>query len=594
MTKSLLSLAFSFLVLVSAQAVNPALTSPIEGTTLPGSTAEFRWTPNDTPVFEWFLTVGKTKGSFDYFAQKITNPAARSQIVTTLPSNGSVVWVRLLWTTSSQWFSLDYQFSAALPNPPSLTSPSPGSALTSTTATFAWADNGTPVEGWAISGGLNPGGSELFSSGNLGASIKTFTANNIPQNGQVFWVRLAYLLDGVWRNLDYQFRQNSLSLTPGIVEPTPGLPLSSHNFTLKWTPATAVVGEWTIFIGRNLGEKDLLDSGSLPASTLSLAVSTIPNTVTTFWIRLFHRPTGGTWTSVDYQYVVNPAADPNPIITSPVPGTTITTSSVRFSWTPKNNLVTEFWLYVGTTSGGREILDSGSLGTATSLEVTNLPSNGAPIYATLNYRIDGVWRQRIHTYTNARLPRMVSPATGTTLAGPNQRFVWDANGVTANAWSITLGTAAGANNIYDSGTLLSSIREVPNARITSNGQDVFARLWWLTGFNWNFVDFTFKTSVPSDPVLKTPAPGPVVIGANQELTFTWDRNGATLFGWWLYVGATVGGRDYHNSGLLETSVLSRTVTGLPRQAPQIFVRLWWLAGVNQWKFADYTYSFTSS
>ncbi len=81
----------------------------------------------------------------------------------------------------------------------------------------------------------------------------------------------------------------------------------------------------------------------------------------------------------------------NPSITNPVPGSVLTDTTVTFQWTANGAAVTEWWLYIGTGPGAKDIYDSGSLGTATSDTVSGLPDDGSQIYVRLRFMVDGVW-----------------------------------------------------------------------------------------------------------------------------------------------------------------------------------------------------------
>ena len=54
------------------------------------------------------------------------------------------------------------------------------------------------------------------------------------------------------------------------------------------------------------------------------------------------------------------------------------------------------------------------------------------------------------------------------------------------------------------------------------------------------------------------------------------------------MGSSEGAFDYFNSGWLGTSLI-RTVSGLPADGSQLFVRLWFLAE-GEWQSADFTYT----
>jgi len=82
---------------------------------------------------------------------------------------------------------------------------------------------------------------------------------------------------------------------------------------------------------------------------------------------------------------------------TPSDGSTLTGSSQTFSWTGTG--VLEYWLYVGTTKGAKDIYNSGSLGTATSTTVNGLPTDGSTVYLRLWHREEGGWKWTYYTYT---------------------------------------------------------------------------------------------------------------------------------------------------------------------------------------------------
>ncbi len=87
------------------------------------------------------------------------------------------------------------------------------------------------------------------------------------------------------------------------------------------------------------------------------------------------------------------------VITSSTPsnGSTLAGDNQTFAWTGTG--ITEYWLYVGTSPGGQDILDSGSLGTSLSTTVNGLPTNGNTVYVRLWHLEGGVWLLTDFTYT---------------------------------------------------------------------------------------------------------------------------------------------------------------------------------------------------
>lgn len=86
--------------------------------------------------------------------------------------------------------------------------------------------------------------------------------------------------------------------------------------------------------------------------------------------------------------------------------------------------------------------------------------------------------------------------------------------------------------------------------------------------------------------LYSPANNAVIYGGSA--VFNWTAGSETVTAWWLYAGSTVGGGNYHDSGLLSTATLSRSVSGLPTSGT-IHVTLWaQIAGAWQQKYYTYT------
>jgi uncharacterized protein YkwD len=86
---------------------------------------------------------------------------------------------------------------------------------------------------------------------------------------------------------------------------------------------------------------------------------------------------------------------------SPAPGSTLTSSTATFSWSP--NGADEYWLTVGTTPGGWDLYSS-SLGAVPEATVTNLPMTGQTIYVRHWYRHRDTWSITDYTYVAGSYP----------------------------------------------------------------------------------------------------------------------------------------------------------------------------------------------
>jgi hypothetical protein len=111
----------------------------------------------------------------------------------------------------------------------------------------------------------------------------------------------------------------------------------------------------------------------------------------------FYQLIDGKWQSTDYTYTeagtLAPAA-----LTSPTPGSTLTGSSVTFTWTGGAGPAA-YQLYLGTTGvGSYNLYDSGST-TATTATVNGLPTTGVKVFARFYQLISGKWQHTDYTYT---------------------------------------------------------------------------------------------------------------------------------------------------------------------------------------------------
>ena len=198
------------------------------------------------------------------------------------------------------------------------------------------------------------------------------------------------------------------SAGPEIYEPDPGSTLPGDTVTFRWNANGTSVTEWWLYVGSENGARDLHNSGSLQGA-LSTTVSGLPTDGRSVHVRLFYK-VQGSWQNDDFVYTaaINSSGGSEPTITSPAPGSTLPGSVVTFQWTANGTPVTEWWMYLGTSAGSRDLLSSGSLGTRTSLTVIGLPTDGGTVYVRLFHKVQGSWQNDDFVYTEAGNSRAYS------------------------------------------------------------------------------------------------------------------------------------------------------------------------------------------
>ena len=371
-----------------------ALTTPTPNTTTPltGTSVAFSWTPGNATHFEFYVGNAGIGSSNLYNSGNIT---VTTETVGGLPDNDSTVYVRLYSLIDGAWKSTDYTYvSAGMVTPAALTTPTPNTStpLTGTSVTFAWnpGNTATHFELWV---GTSTGSSNLYDSGSVTAT--TETVSDLPNNGQPVYVKLYYLLNGAWQSTSYTYLASGSPKQAILTTPSPdtSTPLTGTSVAFAWTPGN-VATHFEFYAGTTgVGSSNIYNSGNVTVT--SETVSNLPSNGETVYVRLYSL-IDGAWQSTDYTYVASGAATPA-ALTTPVPSSQFTSSTVTFDWTP-GNTATHFELYLGTSTGSSNLYNSGNV-TVTTETVHGLPNNGEKIYARLYSLINGAWQYTDYTYT---------------------------------------------------------------------------------------------------------------------------------------------------------------------------------------------------
>ena len=251
------------------------------------------------------------------------------------------------------------------------------------------------------------------------------------------------------------------------------------------------------------------------------------------------------------------------VMSSPTPGSTLSTSSATFSWTAGSG-VSSYWLYIGTTgAGSNNIFSQG--GTQRTRTVTGLPASGT-LYVRLYSYINSAWQYNDYTYTmNAAVKAvMSSPTPGSTLTSSSATFNWTTGSGVTNYWLHVGNTGAGSTNIFNNG---GTQRTRTVTGLPASGT-LNVRLWSYMSGGWQYNDYTYTMNSGTKAVMSSPTPGSTL--TNTSATFNWTT-GSGVSTYWLYIGTTGAGSTniFSQGGTQRT----RTVTGLPGSGT-LYVRLY--------------------
>ena len=362
-----------------------------------------------------------------------------------------------------------------------LTSPAPGSMLSSSSVTFTWSAGvgATDYELWV--GSTGAGSSNLFYPGLTTSTSESVTG--LPTNGETLYVRLYSKISGAWKYNDYTYKAEG---EPAVLtSPTPDSTLTGSSTTFTWSAGTGAT-DYELWVGTTgVGSSNVFYPGLTTSN--SEAVTGLPTDAVTLYVRLYSK-IGGTWQYRDYTYTA--AGGTAAVLTTPTPGGALTSSSVAFSWSGGEG-VTDYELWVGTTGVGSSNLNYPGLTTATTETVTGLPTSGVTLYVRLYSKVSGAWQYHDYTYLAGAEPATLSsPAPGSTLTSSSVDFTWS-GGIGVTEYELWVGTTGvGSSNInYPGATTTTS--ETVSGLPSSGGGTVYVRLYSKINGAWQYHDYTY-------------------------------------------------------------------------------------------------------
>ncbi len=254
------------------------------------------------------------------------------------------------------------------------------------------------------------------------------------------------------------------SQTSGIYTPVAGTVLpNTGGVPFEWFAAPGATAYW-LDIGSAQGGNQFYTTGGPVNSLLETVQANWPTNGTTVWARLYTL-IGGNWTYTDYQYATLNSAN-YAQLTYPTPsGSSVPGSSVTFSWQAGANspAASAYWVDIGSTVGGNQYLQSGSLSSNTfSVTAIGLPQDGSEFFVTLYSYVNGQWLSNSYNFYSSSqsscLATINAPAQGSTLNAYTQLVSWTPSSAPGCSSSVTnywldAGTTTSENFYFQSGPL---------------------------------------------------------------------------------------------------------------------------------------------
>ena len=473
-----------------------ALTSPAPGNTLTGSSATFTWSAGvGVTMYEFRLGTTGPGSTNLYNAAEAGTTALTSGLISNIPATGATLYARLYSLIDGAWQYKDYTYiEFGAPVPAALTSPTPGSTLTGSSATFTWSA-GVAVTMYEFRlGTTGPGSTNLYNSAEAGTTALTSgLISNIPTTSATLYARLYSLIGGAWQYKDYTYTESGPAM---LTSPTPGSTLTGSSATFTWSAGGGVTMYEFRLGTTGPGSTNLYNAAEAGTTALTSGlISNIPTNAAPLYARLYSLIKGA-WQYKDYTYTEFGTPVPA-ALTSPTAGSILTGSSATFTWSAGTG-VTMYEVPAGhSRTRLRRTYNSAEAGTTalTSGLISNIPTKAAPLYARLYSLIEGAWQYKDYTYTEFGTPvpaALTSPTPSSILAGSSATFTWSA-GTGVTMYGFRLGTTGpGSTNLYNSaeaGTTALTSGLISN--IPTTGATLYARLYSLINGAWQYKDYTY-------------------------------------------------------------------------------------------------------
>ena len=283
-------------------AYGPAtLTAPSPSSKLTASTT-FTWAPVPG-ITNYWLDLGT--GDAGANAKNIYNSGsitATSATVTGIPQTGETLYATLYTYMAGAWQPIFYTFTAAgTPAPAALTTPAPGSKLTSSSVTFTWSPGEEVTDYWFNLGTGNSGaGAKNLYSG-VETTLTSVTASGLPTNGETIYATLYSYIAGAWQPTVYTYTASGSPTPAALITPEPAATITNTTVTFSWSAAIPATYYWfNVGTGSSGSSAKNIYSGSSTTAS-SVTVSGLPRNGETIYATLYSY-IDGAWQPIVYTY----------------------------------------------------------------------------------------------------------------------------------------------------------------------------------------------------------------------------------------------------------------------------------------------------
>ncbi len=546
----------TFTVVTSLPAA--VLASPTDGSTQVNPATQLRWNAMANAT-AYAVLIGTAAGQGDVFQSGQIAPTAVS--VQLQPATKYYVQLQTYYG-SNVVASLSSFVTAA--TQATLISPVNGATQVPLNPVFSWAAT-TNAGGYRLDIGSQIAQNDIYSSGTLSPGTTQLNCN-LPKGG-TYYVRLWTQFFGTWYSSDSSFSSGTFSV---MTNPVDGAIHVSPNLTFSWSSVPDTQG-YFLYVGSSWRSKDVFSTGQTQATQASFQLALGKRYYATIWTL-----TGGVWVPSDISFVTDTGYAQ---MVYPSDGATNIATQAAFGWSAISD-ATSYQISIGSATGLNDVYSRGAIQTNTA-SIPNLQAQ-THYYVHLTTLKAGMTESVDSSFTTGTngtgLATMLYPVDGASGVDPTQPFTWTFIS-DAQKYYLTVGSAPGKRDVFDSGELTSTSIILPPGNIFTG--KYYVTLYTLKGGVWQPMPSTFVAGDRSS--ISSPLNGATEVDPLAPITWTTFPGAQSYY---LYVGTSPGLKNVYDSA--QTTDTQRSVPNL-QASVQYYARIYTLIN-GFWIYSDSSFT----
>ncbi|WP_397362759.1 T9SS type B sorting domain-containing protein [Olleya sp. R77988] len=556
------------------------LLNPINGTTNVALNETLEWSVN-LGACGYFLSLGTTPGGTDLLNNFDVGDVNTYNIGSNFPPNTQIyVTITPYYNSGITLSCPEVSFTTGVTEQPTtctnLTLPLNGAIDVALATNIEW--NASPyATGYTINMGTTAGGTDLANAIDVG-NITTYNPPiNLPESTLVYVTVTPYNgLGNAIGCIEETFTTEGFTPTcTSLTTPVNGALDVLVTTDISWNVITDATG-YNLTVGTTSGGIDIINNQDVGNVTTFNLPTDLPYGTQIFVTVIPYNTSGLAigCTEESFTTEIIPPLCTN--LTSPLNGAVDISIATDLTWTAIGN-ATGYFLTVGTTSGGTDIINNFDVGNVTTYNLpTNLPDETQIFVSIVPYNSAGnaVACVEESFTTEVIIPictNLVSPLNGAVDVSIATDLTWS---TIANAigYNLTVGTTSGGTDIINN----QDVGNVATYDLPTDLPDETQIFVSITPYNLagNAVacaeeSFTTEVIIPICTNLVSPLNGAVDVSIATDLTWSTIANAT---GYNLTVGTTSGGTDIINNQDVGNITTYDLPTDLPDET-QIFVSI---------------------